>query len=168
MRAAIAIVTGLVAVAAAGSASAQVAPGALPARAAGVYATASGPAIILEIPGSPLFLPIFVAQREAEVAEGYLRGQVPPRPMTHDLLRNVIVSLGGRVAGVYVSDLRDRTFIGRVDILQAGALRQIDARSSDAVCLGLAAGAPIFVMQHVLAGGGMTRAQLAQQGIFLR
>ena len=124
--------------------------------------------IVLDVVGTGRYLPIWVAQREAEVAQGYLQRRTPPRPMTHDLLRNAILNLGGRVVGVYVSDLQARTFIGRVDIAQGSALRQLDARSSDAVCTGLATGAPIYAMPHVLAGGGMTRAQLAAQGIFVR
>ncbi len=157
----------LLVVSVAGSAAAQVSPGALPARVAGVHATAAGRVIVLEVVGSPLYLPVWVADREAEVADGYVRGIRPPRPLTHDLLRNVVASMGGRVVAAYVSDLRDRTFIGRVDIAHGGRVSQVDARSSDAICVALAAGAPIYVMPHVLGGGGMTRAQLAQQGIFL-
>lgn len=161
------VVVGLAVMLATTAAAGQNVQGGLPARVVGVYPTALGPVIVLGVPGNPLYLPVWVGDREAEVAEGYLRGLRAPRPLTHDLLRNVIASMGGRVVAVHVSDLRERTFIGRVDIVQGGTTRQVDARSSDAVCLGLATGAPIYVMPHVLAGGGLTRVQLAQQGVFL-
>jgi hypothetical protein len=139
--------------------------GPLPARAVGVYRTATGPVILLEAIGTGLYLPIWVADREAEVAEGYLQRRPNPRPLTHDLLNAVILSLGARVTAVHVSDIQNNTFYGRLDVTQAGVTRQLDARSSDAVCVALASGAPIYIMGHVLAQAGMSRAELAQQGI---
>lgn len=142
-------------------------PNALAARVVGVFAKTSGSVIVLEVAGRGVYLPIWVADREAEVAQGYLQGQRPPRPLTHDLLLNVVTSLGARITQVFVSDLRGTTFIGRIDMVQNGIARQIDARSSDAVCVALGARAPIYVMVHVVAQAGMTRDQLSQQGIFI-
>lgn len=142
-------------------------PNAIPARVVGVYETSAGPVIILEAVGRQLYLPIWVAEREAVVARGYLSGQQQPRPLTHDLLLNVVTTLGARVTQVFVSDLRGRTYIGRVDLVHGGVARQIDARTSDAVCIALGARVPIFVMVHVLAQVGVTRDQLAQQGVIL-
>jgi hypothetical protein len=136
-------------------------------RVVGVIATTNGSVIVLEAVGRGVYLPIWVADREAEVAQGYLQGQRQPRPLTHDLLLNVVTALGARITQVYVSDLQGRTFIGRIDMVQNGIPRQIDARSSDAVCVALGARAPIFIMVHVIAQAGMTREQLAQQGIFI-
>ena len=151
-----------------GTASAQ-APlaNAVPARVVGVFNTSGGQVIVLEAVGRNLYLPIWVADREAQVAQGYLQGQRPPRPLTHDLLLNAITSLGGRITQVLVSDLRGRTFIGRIDLIQGGIARQLDSRSSDAVCVGLGARVPLYIMIHVLAQAGMTRPQLIQQGIIL-
>jgi bifunctional DNase/RNase len=142
-------------------------PNAIPARVVGVFESSAGPVIILEAVGRQAYLPVWVADREATVARDYLAGQRQPRPLTHDLLLNVITSLGARVTQVFVSDLRDRTFIGRIDVFQGGLVRQIDARTSDAVCIALGARVPVFIMAHVLAQAGMTRGQLAQQGIVL-
>jgi len=151
---------------AAGQASAQ-APqaNAVPARVVGVVNTTGGAVIVLEAVGRNLYLPIWVADREAQVAQGYIQGQRPPRPLTHDLYLNTVTTLGARITQVFVSDLQGRTFIGRIDLIQNGVVRQIDARSSDAVCVGLGARVPIYIMIHVLAQVGMTRAQLIQQGI---
>lgn len=140
---------------------------AVPARVVGVFNTSGGQVIVLEAVGRNLFMPIWVADREAQVAQGYLRGQQPPRPLTHDLLLNAVTSLGARITQVFVSDLRGRTVIGRIDLIQNGVARQLDARSSDAVCVGLGARVPMFIMIHVLAQAGMTRDQLAQQGIVI-
>lgn len=142
-------------------------PNAVPARIVGVFNTSGGQAIVLEAVGRNLYMPIWVADREAQVAQGYLRGQRQPRPLTHDLLLNAVASLGARITQVFVSDLRGRTVIGRVDMIQNGIARQLDARSSDAVCLGLGAHVPMYIMVHVLAQAGLTRDQLIQQGIVI-
>lgn len=142
-------------------------PNAIAARVVGVFATTNGSVVVLEAAGRGVYLPIWVADREAEVAQGYLQGQRPPRPLTHDLLLNAVSALGARVTQVFVSDLRGTTFIGRVDLVQNGLARQLDARSSDAVCVALGARAPIYIMVHVIAQAGMTRDQLAQQGILI-
>lgn len=140
---------------------------AVPARVHGVYATAMGQVILLEATGRGVYLPIWVAEREAQVAQGYLSGQRPPRPLTHDLLISAVTSLGAQITQAFVSDLQARTFIGRVDMIQNGVARQLDARSSDAVCIALGARVPIYIMVHVLAQAGMNRSQLAQQGIII-
>lgn len=164
----LAVVCGFAILATANAASAQGAQtNAVPARVVGVFTTTGGKAIVLEAVGRNLYMPIWVADREAQVAQGYLRGQRPPRPMTHDLLLNAITSLGARISQVFVSDLRGRTVIGRIDMIQNGVARQLDSRSSDAVCVGLGARVPVFIMVHVLAQAGMTRDQLIQQGIVI-
>ena len=140
-------------------------PNAVPAHVVGVLPTARGQLILLQAADRDLYLPIWVAEREAQAARGYLHGQRSPRPLTHDLLLNAVTSLGGRITAVFVSEIRGQNFIGRVDVVRDGVARQLDARSSDAVCVGLGAGASISIMVHVLAQAGLTRAQLAAQGI---
>lgn len=140
---------------------------AVSARVVGVFNSMSGRVIVLEAVGQNVYLPIWVAEREAQVAHAYLNGQRSPRPLTHDLLLSAITTLGGHITGVYVSDLQNRTFIGRIDISQSGTVRQLDARSSDAVCISLGARVPLYIMIHVIAQAGMTRDQLRQQGIMI-
>lgn len=142
-------------------------PNALPAQVVGVFSVPTGNVIVLGVDGRDLYLPIWVADREAQVARSYLAGQQIARPLTHDLLLSAITTLGGRVTRVLVSDLQGRTFVGRIDLVERGVARQLDARSSDAICVGLGARVPILVMMHVLAQAGLSRTQLQQQGITL-
>jgi len=168
MRYRLAVFVVLLVLTSAGAAVAQMAhPNAVPARVVGVFQGRTGRVLILEAVGRQMYLPIWVAEREAMVAQGYINGQRPARPLTHDLMLSAITTLGGRVSQVFVSDLLNRTFIGRIDLIQGGTIRQLDARSSDAVCVSLGARVPIYIMAHVLAQAGMTRAQLAAQGISL-
>ena len=73
-----------------------------------------------------------------------------PRPMTHDLLRNVIEDLQGRVERVVVSDVKDGTFFAIIHLIVRGDAVAIDARPSDAIALALRAKAPIFAEEHVI------------------
>ncbi|OQB85899.1 MAG: hypothetical protein BWX88_01516 [Planctomycetes bacterium ADurb.Bin126] len=94
--------------------------------------------------------PIMIGISEALAIDRRLKGQETPRPMTHDLLANVIERLGGHVEKIVINDIRSHTFIATLYIRRGGELIDIDSRPSDAIALGAAFNTPIFVAEHVL------------------
>lgn len=95
-------------------------------------------------------LPIVIGLFEAAAIERRLKNLPLRRPLTHDLLGNVIEALGGRLARIVISDLRHDTFYARLIIEREGELVEIDSRPSDAIALGVTHDVPIFVEEHVL------------------
>jgi uncharacterized protein len=73
-----------------------------------------------------------------------------PRPLTHDLVTNVIESLGGELADVTISELREHTYFAKLRIRYSGELIEVDARPSDAIALAVTASVPIYVAEEVL------------------
>ena len=108
------------------------------------------PIIVLKDIASDLVLPIWVGVFEANAIALELEKTATPRPMTHDLLRNVARGLGGVVTKVVVSDLREDTFYATIWMEQAGEEVTLDARPSDAIALALRWDCPIFVSTRVL------------------
>ncbi len=96
------------------------------------------------------WLPIVVGPAEAQAIAFELESVIPPRPMTHDLMKNLIVSLDAKIVKVVVSDLKDNTYYAVIDLKQNGTENEIDARPSDAIALALRAEAPIFVDEKVM------------------
>ncbi len=110
----------------------------------------NSPILILKDKGSERVLPIWINAFEAGAISMQIENVTPPRPMTHDLLRNAISDLGGRVDRVVVSDLKENTFYAVVYLTVRGEVVAIDARPSDAIALALRAAAPILVEEHVI------------------
>ncbi len=108
------------------------------------------PIVILKDIGSDLVLPIWVGVFEANAIALELEKTAPPRPMTHDLMRNLAKGLGAVVTRVVVSDLKDDTFFATVWMDQGGETVTVDARPSDAIALALRWDCPIFVARNVL------------------
>ncbi|MFG0285458.1 MAG: bifunctional nuclease family protein [Phycisphaerales bacterium JB039] len=97
--------------------------------------------------------PISIGLPEAQAIERRLSGVVVKRPQTHDLLANVIQTLGAELQSVTVTDLADGTFYATLDVRTAAdESLHIDARPSDAIALGIGIGVPIYVEEHVLEG----------------
>src|SRR5258708_22247583 len=102
--------------------------------------------IILRDINSETMLPIWVGAYEANAIALEIEKIAPPRPMTHDLLRNLIVELGLRVDRVVVTSLRDNTFYAVIELTDANdAHMTLDSRPSDAIALALRADCPIYV-----------------------
>ncbi|MFQ5693810.1 MAG: bifunctional nuclease family protein, partial [Nitrospinota bacterium] len=99
-------------------------------------------------------LPLWIGVAEAKAILMALRNVEVPRPMTHDLMRNLIRDLKAKVVRIVVTDLREHTFIATVYLRSGGNLVQVDSRPSDAVALALRAKAPIFVSSRVLDQAG--------------
>ncbi len=108
------------------------------------------PIVILRDKDGERVLPIWVGIFEANAIALQIENVATPRPMTHDLLRNVIRDLNGAVMKVVVSDLKDTTFFALIYVDVGGEVVAIDARPSDAIALALRTQAPIFVEDHVI------------------
>jgi bifunctional DNase/RNase len=115
----------------------------------------NSPIVVLKDDDEKFFLPIWVGIFEANAIALQLENITTPRPMTHDLLRNMIAELDARVARIVINDLRDSTFFAQIRLLVAqesgdDKMLEIDARPSDAIALALRTEAPIYVAQSVL------------------
>src|SRR5512144_1883597 len=109
------------------------------------------PIIILKDVQSDTMLPIWVGAYEANAIALEIEKIAPPRPMTHDLLRNLIVELGLTVDRVVVTSLRDNTFYAVIEMTgEDGEAMRLDSRPSDAIALALRADCPIFVDAEVI------------------
>jgi uncharacterized protein len=105
--------------------------------------------VLKEIEGSRAF-PIVIGIWEAVAIDRNIKGKKTPRPMTHDLIENVISGLDARLERVIVSDLKDRTFFARLVLRRNGKQVEIDSRPSDAIALAVQMKAPIYVEEKVL------------------
>ena len=110
----------------------------------------NSPIVVLKDDDEKFFLPIWVGIFEANAIALQLENVTTPRPMTHDLLRNLISELGGDVTRVVINDLRDATFFAQIRLNIGTRTLEVDARPSDAIALALRTEAPIFVAQSVL------------------
>ena len=100
--------------------------------------------------GDRRVLPIVIEKFVARAIDRSVRNQSPPRPMTHDLLATVVEALGGRIARVEITELKDGTFFAVLRVEKAGETVEVDCRPSDAIALAVRASAPIFVAEEVL------------------
>ena len=108
-----------------------------------------GYAIILKEVDGDRRLPIIIGQFEAQAIALQLEGIIPPRPLTHDLLKNVIELLGYNVDYIVINELRDSTFYAKIK-LDSDEIEDIDARPSDAIALALKSSSPIYVASYIL------------------
>jgi bifunctional DNase/RNase len=108
------------------------------------------PIIILRDKDGQRVLPIWVGVFEANAIALQMENVATPRPMTHDLLRNIITDLDGTVERIVVSDLKDNTFYAVIHLLVRGDRVAVDARPSDAIALALRTRAPILVEESVI------------------
>jgi len=109
------------------------------------------PIIILKDVQSDTMLPIWVGAYEANAIALEIEKISPPRPMTHDLLRNLIKELGVDVERVVVTKLEDNTFFAEIDMRNSdGSHMSLDSRPSDAIALALRMDCPIFVNMEVI------------------
>lgn len=95
-------------------------------------------------------LPIIIGSFEAQSIALEMEGIKPPRPLTHDLLKETIDNLGGTVIEVIIDELKDNTFFAKVILEISSLTNEIDSRPSDAIALAVRAQAPIFVSEEVM------------------
>lgn len=107
------------------------------------------PIVVLNDLSGEVVLPIWVGLFEANAIALEIEKSTTPRPMTHDLLRNVISGLNARVTRVVVGALRGDTFYATIWLDQSGEVVAIDSRPSDAIALALRSDCPIFISREV-------------------
>ncbi len=108
------------------------------------------PIVVLKDKEGERVLPIWVGIFEANAIALQIENVATPRPMTHDLLRNIIANLDGEVNRVVVSDLKENTFFASIHLTVKGEHVVVDARPSDAIALALRTRAPILVEEAVV------------------
>ena len=106
--------------------------------------------LLKEAAGEGRVLPIFIGGPEATAIAFALEEVETPRPMTHDLMKDLLDELGATVERVTVTELRDATFYAEIVLSSAGTVHSISARPSDAVALAIRTGAPVFAEEGVL------------------
>jgi hypothetical protein len=105
--------------------------------------------VLKEVNGTRAF-PIVIGIWEAFAIDRNLKEKKTPRPMTHDLIENVIRSLDGALERIVVSDLRNQTFFAKLMIRRNGKMLEVDSRPSDAIALAVQMKVPIYVEEKVL------------------
>ncbi len=111
--------------------------------------------VILRVKDSNKYLPIWIGPSEADAIALKLQDVSVPRPLTHDLLRSVINTLGATVDHIVVSDLNNDTFFAKIVIQVNGDKVEIDSRPSDALALAVRTQAPIFADDSVVEKAGV-------------
>lgn len=111
--------------------------------------------VILREKESDRYLPIWIGPAEADAIAVRLQDVSVARPLTHDLLRNMIEQLGGRVAYIVVNDLSNDTFFARIVLDVHGETMEVDSRPSDAIALAVRVEAPIYAEDSVLDRAGV-------------
>ena len=106
--------------------------------------------VILKEKMTERYLPIWIGPAEADAIAVKLQGVDPPRPLTHDLLNNIISTLGASVDSIVVNDLKNDTFYAKVILSVDGGQVEVDSRPSDALALAVRAGVPVYVDDSVL------------------
>ena len=108
------------------------------------------PIVLLKTADGNKFLPIWIGHPEAAAILMKLQGASTPRPMTHDLLTEVLEQLDARIVRIAVTELRENTFYALITVAVNGSEIEIDSRPSDAIALAVRSGAPIFAAEAVI------------------
>ncbi|MBO9308156.1 MAG: bifunctional nuclease family protein [Chloroflexi bacterium] len=106
--------------------------------------------VVLKDTAQERYLTIWIGPCESDAITAELQGQVSPRPLTHDLLKSLISTLGARVEYIFINDLRDDVYYARIVMDVNGRLIDVDARPSDAIALAVRVRAPIYVHEAVM------------------
>jgi bifunctional DNase/RNase len=108
------------------------------------------PIVLLKTADGNKFLPIWIGHPEAAAILMKLQGATPPRPMTHDLVNEILGELDARVLRITVTELRENTFYAQITVQRDGTEVEIDSRPSDAIALAIRAEAPIYAADEVI------------------
>jgi bifunctional DNase/RNase len=107
--------------------------------------------VILQEKDGDRILPIWIGRAEAESIAAHLDGVQRERPMTHDLVRSLILALGGELERVNVTRVQDGTFYAELHLIRDQVTHVVDARPSDSIAIAVRLGAPIFASEELLA-----------------
>jgi bifunctional DNase/RNase len=113
------------------------------------------PIVLLKETGGERYLPIWIGAVEATAIAFALQGVETPRPMTHDLLRDILKETEVQVDRIVISDLVDQTFYAVIRMMTDGQEREVSSRPSDAIALAVRINAPIFAADEVLDQAGI-------------
>ena len=105
--------------------------------------------VLREVEGAQRGFPIVIGMPEILAIDRRLKGITLPRPLTHDLLEQVIEQMKGEIQKVVINDLRDHTFFAKIHVQQNGDVIEVDSRPSDALALSAGLNVPLFVEDHV-------------------
>ena len=108
------------------------------------------PIVLLREKEGERFLPIWIGAMEATAIAFALQGIVTARPMTHDLMKNVLEELGVRIDRIVITELRDGTFYAVIQMQQNGSSFEVSSRPSDAIALAVRVNVPVFANEEVL------------------
>ena len=108
------------------------------------------PIVLLKTAEGNKFLPIWIGHPEAAAILMKLQGATPPRPMTHDLVNDILGELEARILRITVTELRENTFYAQITVQRNGTEVEIDSRPSDAIALAIRAEAPIYAADEVI------------------
>ena len=112
---------------------------------------ANAPILLLrEVGGQRRVLPIYIGGEEAKAIALALERVATPRPMTHDLMKDLLDEMGAQVKRIVVTELRDSTFYAEIELQQNGQVHRVSSRPSDAVALAVRVGTTIFASEAVL------------------
>jgi len=120
------------------------------------------PIVILKDPDNKLNLPIWIGLQEATAMATELEGIKMARPMTHDLLRNILAEIGGAIESVEITELKENTYYALIYLHIGGREVAIDSRPSDAIALALRTKSPIYVAKAVVEASSIL--QQAEEG----
>ncbi len=117
------------------------------------------PILLLQEAAGERTLPIYIGRPEAEAIAAALHGAATKRPMTHDLMRDILTELGVVLDHVVITELKDQTFYAELRLRRGGTHHVVSARPSDAIALALRAGATIYAEEALLDAEGIVIAQ---------
>jgi bifunctional DNase/RNase len=109
------------------------------------------PIVLLREVDGERFLPIWIGQAEAAAIALALQGVVTPRPMTHDLMKNMLEEMAVQVQNIVITELREGTFYAIINLQRNGTSFEISSRPSDAIALAVRLGCKIYANEDVLA-----------------
>ncbi len=130
----------------------------------GLDRTTNTPVVILQEQGGDRVLPIWIGPAEASAIAMELAGMKFARPLTHDLLKLVIVGLGADLRKVIITQVKDNTYYAELHIYRGDAVVNIDARPSDSIAVALRLKAPIFTSDELLENTAIDTSELATEG----
>lgn len=116
----------------------------------GIDPATKQPVVILQEQGGERVLPIWIGPNEASAIAMELAGMKFARPLTHDLIKQVIVGLGAELRKVIITQVKDNTYYAELHVYRGDAVIQIDARPSDSIAVALRLGSPIFTSDALL------------------
>jgi uncharacterized protein len=121
-------------------------------RSVGVDSLSNSPVVVLQDKAHHTALPIWIGVLEAQAIAMQIEGVNPPRPMTHDLMKELLVQSGVELERVVISDMKDRTYFAAIHLRAGGKGVSVDGRPSDAIALAVRFKKPIFVAKTLLSG----------------